>query len=78
MIEYKVESWAYGTCHYFEDEFVSVAINHYNKWQNAEFEGWKFHVMIAINGELKYNELLNLEDWKAAETFATNKLGELR
>ena len=52
MIEYKAESWAYGTCHYFEDEFVSVAINHYNKWQNAEFEGWKFHVMIAINGEL--------------------------
>ena len=37
MIEYKVESWAYGTCHYFEDEFVSVAINHYNKWKNAEF-----------------------------------------
>ena len=56
MIEYKVESWAYGTCHYFEDEFVSV----------------------AINGELKYNELLNLADWKAAETLATNKLGELR
>lgn len=34
--------------------------------------------MIDINVELKYNELLNLTDWKAAETFATNKLGELR
>jgi hypothetical protein len=34
--------------------------------------------MIDINVELKYNELLNLADWKAAKTFATNKLGELR
>ena len=78
MIEYKVESWAYGTCHYFEDEFVSIDINHYNKWANAEYEGWNFHICIAINGELKYNQVLTLADWKAAETFATNKLGELR
>ena len=78
MIEYKVESWTYGTCHYFEDETVSIAINHYNKWANAEYEGWNFHICIAINGVLKYNQVLSLTDWKAAETFATNKLGELR
>ena len=78
MIEYKVESWAHGTCHYFEDEFVSIAINHYNKWANVEYEGWNFHICIAVNGELKYNQLVNLKDWKAAETFATNKLWELK
>lgn len=73
-VVYKTEAWARGRCHYYEDDTLEIAINQYD--HHMESKG-KLHVLIAINGVLKYNDYAPFGEWEKAEAWAIEKAREL-
>lgn len=75
MIKFLTEAWDRGVCHFYEDTKLEIAINQY-KFKPMDADG-DFHILITINGELKYNGFLDVKTWEEAEAFAVQEAKEL-
>lgn len=75
VIKFLTEAWDRGVCHYYEDDTIEIAINKY-KFKAMDADG-DFHVLIDIDGRLKYNDYLDVKTWEEAEKWAVEKAREL-
>lgn len=77
VIKFRTEAWDRGVCHYYEDDTIEIAINKYNKFQSMDYESNRYHILISIEGRMKYNEMHPCTSWEEAEKIAIEKVREL-
>lgn len=75
VIKYLKEVWDRGVCHFYEDTKLEIAINQY-KFNPIDADG-NFHILISIDGRLRFNKYIQTETWEEAEAWAIEKAKEL-
>lgn len=77
VIKFIKEAWDRGVSHYYEDTKLDITINKYNFPFAGKEDDHEYHILIAIDGRLKYNKLRKFKSWEEAEKFAIEKAEEL-
>lgn len=71
VIKFLKEAWDRGVCHFYEDTKLDITINQY-KFKPMDADG-DFHILICIDGVMKYNGFLDVKTWEEAEVWAIKK-----